>query len=109
MGVLGGLGGGAIGDWVDRNIFHGSGGTGKAIGSALGGFLFPFENGGVVRPVKYEMVGGIPAPVYPMTPLNRGLIGMPNPYAKTVMAEAGMMVHKKKTHRKKAHKKPAKK
>lgn len=109
MGVLGGLGLGWLGGEIDK-AFGGDGSIGKTIGGGLGSFL-PFEQGGVVAmvPRTYEMVGGVPQKYNPNTPMNKGLIGMPNPFAQGVKidvmhAEKGGMAKKRRT----AKKEPAK-
>ena len=44
---------GDVGSWIDRNIFHGSGNTGRSIGEASSNLIrmLPFESGGkIVKP-----------------------------------------------------------
>jgi hypothetical protein len=53
MGVVGNILGGAagsVGEWIDKNIFGGSGKTGRSIGEASSNLirLLPFETGAVV-------------------------------------------------------------
>jgi hypothetical protein len=54
MGFVGNLLGGAaggIGEWIDKNVFGGTGKTGRSIGEASSSLirLLPFESGGVVH------------------------------------------------------------
>jgi hypothetical protein len=47
---------GDIGGWIDKNIFHGSGATGRSIGEASSNLIrmLPFESGGKIT--KQHMV-----------------------------------------------------
>jgi hypothetical protein len=57
MGVIGNFladNAGGIGSWIDKNIFAGSGKTGKSVGQASSSLLrlLPFEKGGKVQRKK---------------------------------------------------------
>jgi hypothetical protein len=63
MGIIGNLladNASGIGSWIDKNIFGGSGKTGRSIGDASSNLLrlIPFENGGKVKPMKAKAKKG---------------------------------------------------
>jgi hypothetical protein len=71
MGIIGNLlasASGDIGSWIDRNVFGGSGATGRRVGGALSPLatLIPFQQGGLVMQPNLNLVQRQPRAVKAM-------------------------------------------